>query len=259
MAKYLVLFCTLFVHLSALIIEAPHFKDLVVHARSDTLLVLDIDDTLLITAQMLGCDEWFQDRLSLHQQEGNSKEVVLEQALAEWEAVRHLTAMEIVESSAEKIIRDLQAKGYAIMGLTTQGLSLATRTVLQLQDKQIDLSLTAPFPEDCLFQNDHHGVLYRKGILFTSGSHKGKALFTLMDRMGKRFRKIVFLNDKASHLAEVELVAKEREVEFVGLRYAYSDARKERYRSDVADYQFTHSTLNRLMGDEEALAEMSRQ
>lgn len=244
--------------LSAQIIETKHFHEVEAYAAEETLLILDIDDTLLIPVQMLGCDEWFLSRMNYYKNQGLTSKESLEKSLAEWEAVRHLTKMEIVEKGSEKIVESLQNQGYLVMGLTTQGLALATRTHQQLNENGVDLGQGAPSKQDHYFSIDGHGVLYRNGILFTSGTHKGKALFALLDQIGLAPKCIVFLNDKESHLKSVESAAEERGIAFVGLRYGYSDARKAAFKKEIADYQFSHSTFAHLLSDSEALINLEK-
>jgi hypothetical protein len=238
--------------------EVTHFKELAEYVDGKTLILLDIDDTLLIPCQMVGSDEWFGARWNHWQEKGLSFSEALEKTLAEWEGIRHLTRMHIVEPETDRIIKHLQDSGHCVMGLTTQGLALATRTYLQLQEQSIDLTRSSPCPEDCYFTLRQHGVLYRHGILFTSGTHKGEALFRFCESIDFSPERIVFINDKASHLKEIEGIAEKRGVEFVGLRYAYSDLKKRAFDLKVADYQFRHSTLDRLLSDEEAKMLMER-
>lgn len=247
--KKIFLLLSMTVALFGEIYEAAHFNELYSHLIPGTLVVLDIDDTLLIPAQMMGCDEWFMSRLK--SKEMNESDA-LEKTLAEWEGVRHLTKMEIVEKGTEGIVKDLQKQGYQVMGLTTQGLALATRTKLQLLENQINLSLTCPTPEDHYYLVDGHGVLFRSGILFTSNTHKGRALFGLLDRIGLKPNKIIFINDKKSHLIPVDEDSKTRGVEFVGLRYGFSDAKKAAYDDEIANYQFNHSSFSHILSDDEA-------
>ncbi len=254
---FLCCLCTCLACIEAKIIEADHFKDLLAYADADTLLILDIDDTILVPEQMLGCDEWFQHRMKSHQKSGMDTKNALEKALAEWEAIRHITKMEIVEAGTEKIIQDLQAKRAAIIGLTTQEVALATRTAQHLAEKQINLALTAPYKNDHYFQLAGKSVLFRNGILFTSGRHKGEALFELCKAAGFHPKRIVFINDKATHLAEVEGAAQKKNIEFIGLRYNYSDARKKAFRPEIADIQLSHSSFTRLLSDKEALEKLA--
>ncbi len=243
--------------MQAEIIETAHFCDLQKHITKDTLVILDIDDTLLITEQMLGCDEWFMTRLAHWQETGLSKQDSLERSLAEWEAVRHLTRMQIVENGTDSIVGAMQSDGYTVMGLSTQGLALATRTKQQLRDNNIDLSKTSPHKTDECVNVSGHTALYRSGILFTSGCPKGEALFLLLDKIGYTAKRIVFINDKATHLQDVEAVAQEKGVPFIGLRYSYSDAKKKAFDPKIANYQFSNSTFTHILSDQEAKSAMT--
>ena len=243
--------------LQAVIIETAHFKEIANHITPDTLVLLDIDDTLLIPTQTLGTDVWFQYRWDLHKTKGLDTHSALEKALAEWESVRHMTSIKIVEEGTEKIIEELQNTRTPVMGLTTQGLALATRTIEHIKMLGIDLTKTAPCQEDHYFMNTH-GVLYRQGILFTSGTAKGPALLKLLDILGLHPKHIVFINDKKSHLRDVEGAVEARDMRFTGLRYSYSDERVAHFQKEIADIQWKYSTFDRLLSDEEAAQTVSK-
>lgn len=244
------------VNLSAMIIEAPHFRDLENHIDKDTLILLDIDDTLLIPEQMLGCDEWFMGRMDELIHKGMPKGEALERTIAEWESIRHITKMQIVEKDTDLIIEKLQDEGFTVMGLTTQGLALATRTIQQLNANHIDLVRSAPSNEGVYFSIQGHGVVYRNGVFFTSGRHKGHALLKLLDSWKLKPKKVVFINDKESHLKEIEESLEGQGITFVGLRYAFSDKKKSEFDWDIASYQFKHSSFERILSDEEAALEL---
>jgi len=249
---FTILTCLCTLTLSAEIIETHSFKEVPSYLTEDTLLVLDIDDTLLIPVQMLGCDEWFNHRFTTYMKSGLSPSVALDRSLAEWEAIRHLTEMEVVEQETVQIIQEMQASGVHMIGLTTQGVALSHRTIEQLKANNIILSDTAPLKGFHYFEQKDLGVVYRKGVLFTSGTAKGQALFTLCDHFGYAPKRVVFINDKTTHLKDIEEEAEKRGVEFIGLRYAYSDDRKARFDAEVAHIQFTNSGLHNLLSDEEA-------
>ncbi len=258
MMKLFVWFLLCSVSLFADIVEIAHFHEIEKHLTPETLLVLDIDDTLIVPEQMLGCDEWFQHRIKQHKQKNISAADALDLALVEWEAIRHVTRMELCEPETHRLIHKLQAKKLPIMGLTTQRLTLAACTAKHLRGHEIDLAKTAPSGDDHYFCAHGKGILYRDGILFTAGTPKGEALFRLCDAMGHKPTHIVFVNDKASHLKEVEETATKRSVKFVGLRYAHSDARKAAFSPEVSDLQFKHSTLGQLLSDAEAKLQLKR-
>ncbi len=243
----MMMFCT---HLSGRIIETKHFSKITDYIQPDTLVVLDIDDTLLIPTQTLGSDAWFCYRLKQLLAE-NNQESALDKALAEWEAVRHLTKMKIVESGTERVIEGLQNRNVVVMGLTTQGLALATRSINQLLAVNIDLTKTAPSCEDHYFINQH-GVLYRHGVLFTSGTPKGPALLKLLDIINFQPKHVVFINDKSTHLRDVEQAVECRNISFTGLRYSYCDERVAHFNPKIADIQWNLSTFSKILSDEEA-------
>jgi len=238
------------------VIETTHFREITSYPQKDTLVLLDIDDTLLLPTQTLGSDTWFLYRVKQNQIAGVATSDAFEKSLAEWEAIRQLTKMEIVEPGTDKIVHLLQDQAqnqkFYVMGLTTQGLALATRTSQQLKENGFDLSLTAPSREDQYLLINGRGVLYRNGILFTSGASKGESLFALCKKIGYSPQRIVFINDKETHLKDVESAAESRGIECIGLRYAFADGRKKAFDPHLADYQFTHSTLHHLLSDEEA-------
>lgn len=236
------------------IIETNNFKEIVNHISPNTLVIVDIDDTLLIPVQALGTDVWFLSRLEHHRQIQKDRALALDRALAEWEAVRHMTDVKIVEEGTDAIINEIQKNNVVVMGLSTQGLGLSTRTGVQLKSLCIDLSKTAPSIQELYFMNGQNGVLYRQGILFTAGTSKGDALLKFLDAINYHPKHIVFINDKKTHLQDLEKGVESRHIKFTGLRYSYSDQRVENFRKEIAEIQWARSTFDHLLSDEEAAA-----
>lgn len=105
--KYLSLFftaCLLYFisSLHANIIEIKHFNELQTYLKPDTLIMLDVDNTLMEAVQELGQDQWFRYRLDTYISSGINKADALENALAEWEAVQFLTKVKVVEEGTSK-------------------------------------------------------------------------------------------------------------------------------------------------------------
>lgn len=257
MRKSFASLCAFFIAIAAIvtasIVETPHFRDIKNYIQPKTLVILDIDDTLMIPKQTLGSDVWFLYRMQQHVAQGMDANAALERALAEWEAIRHLTEVQIVEEGSASAIAEMQSDKVPIICLTTQGLALATRTIAQLHMLAIDVTKTAPSKEDHYFMNGQ-GVLYRQGVLFTSGTAKGPALLKLLDVIGYYPERIVFINDKATHLRDVEQSMEARGIEFIGLRYSFSDNRVANFNAEIAEVQWQCSSFEHLLSDEEAKA-----
>ena len=249
-----VLFSVFFVAtaLKADIIETKHFHEIYNYIDQDTLVILDIDDTLVVPNQMVGCDEWFIGRIKEYKASGKTAEQALDTTLFEWEGLRSLTQMQLVEENIDHIILDLQSQNIPVMCLTTQRFALAPRTVYQLNHHHIEISKTAPCSKDFFYDMNGLGILYYKGILFTNGTHKGKTFFEFCKQANFTPKKVVFVNDKASHLKEIEQSCIELGIPFIGLRYGYSDYRKAAFDYEIAKIQSQLLNLDGILSDEKA-------
>lgn len=254
MYRALFLLISIFVPLCAEIVEVKHFSDIKRHLSSDTLVILDIDNTLITPIQEVGTDQWFCHRRDWYELQGCNSGDALEYALAEWEAVQNITKVMAVEPGIPAVVQELQ-KTYTVMGLSTRGLALATRTVHQLKDVGIDLAVATLSREDIPLLNPQ-AILFRRGILFTSGTHKGQALLKLLEKVHYSPKRIVFINDKGTNLREVEVACEERKIPFIGLRYGALDEKVKAFRSDVARVQFEHFKM--ILSDKEAQHLMER-
>lgn len=253
--RLIAFFVLFFCFLSAEIIEIHNIDEMAKHVEDETLLVFDIDNTIMEPAQTLGSDQWFYHRIDEYQEKGYSSQEALEMALAEWMAVQNVTKVKRVEPAVADLIEAFQKEGRPLIGLTTRGLGLATRTIEQLETLDIDLSKTSPIQGDHFFENKG-GVLFRKGILFTAGTNKGTAFFKLLEKAGHSVKKILFVNDKASHLREVERACKRKKVEFLGLRYGFLDQKIKSMRKDLAKIQWDH--FGKLLSDHDAEKALAR-
>lgn len=245
----------LFTTASAEIIETQYMQQLLNHVTPQTLIIFDIDNTIMRPTQQLGSDQWFNHRRAVHQNAGASKYEALEAALSEWMAVQSITRMQLCEEQTQEIIADLQNEGFTVMGLTTRGLGLSTTTIHQLKKLDVDLIKTAPAKHDIFFDNKQ-GTLFRHGILFTAGSDKGTALEKFLELAKVKPEAILFINDKACNLAPVARFCKEQSIPFKGLRYGFLDEWVNSFRKDAAAIQWL--TFGQILGDNEAveLAEM---
>ncbi len=238
--------------ISSVIHELPHFDQINAFIDEETLVILDIDDTLLVPSQMVGCDEWFIKRLQLVSQEKSSYAEALNQVLFEWEGLRSLTEMILVEDSISNVIQSIQKRHIPTICLTTQRFALAPRTLYQLNTHEIDMTKTTPCHEPIFFMTQNLGVLFLDGVLFTNGTHKGKTLFQFCHLAKVQPKKIVFVNDKATHLREIESSCLEHGIPFIGLRYGYSDWRKKSFSYEIAGFQAENLSLTKIISDDEA-------
>jgi hypothetical protein len=217
--------------------------------RDHDLLILDIDNTLMIPKQQLGSDQWFYHQIDVHERKGLTRKAALMQALKDWEAVQAITQVLPCEPCTAHWVRAWQQKPLTVIGLTTRGLGMSSITIGQLETLEIDLSVTAPEKKELFFLNPW-GVLFRKGILFTAGTHKGNALAQLLDQLELRPQRVVFVNDKASHIAELQSTVEQRGIPFLGLRYGAVDGWVRAFDPEVSQIQW--DAFGHILSDDEA-------
>ena len=235
--------------LQAEILEIKNMDQVYNYLKPNTLIIFDIDNTLIEPVQSVGSDQWFRHRIAYWIDHGMEQEVALEKALADWMAVQNITKMQLSEPNIAKIVRHLQGRNFTVMGLTTRGLGMSTRTNQQLATVGIDLSKTAPSKDDIFFMNQR-GVLFREGTLFTANTHKGAALFKLLDQLDMTPKMILFINDKRSHIVPIEEWAIKRNIPFIGLRYSQLDEKVKNMDIEVTDIQFEN--FGHILSDDEA-------
>ncbi|MCB1112656.1 MAG: DUF2608 domain-containing protein [Chlamydiales bacterium] len=235
--------------LQAQIIETMHLEEVREFLTPETLVIFDIDNTLMVPAQDLGTDQWFHHRIYHYIDQGMENRAALEKALGEWMSVQSITKVLEAEPGAAKLVNDLQNEGYTVMGLTSRGLGLSTRTILQLDSLGINLEKTAPTHDEFHFMNTR-GVLFREGILFTSGTHKGTAFAKFLDRAHYTPKAVIFINDKHSHIVPVHDMCAQLGIPCIGMRYGYTDAQVAAFDPVLTDLQYAE--FGKIMSNEEA-------
>ncbi|MDB6081345.1 MAG: putative rane protein [Chlamydiia bacterium] len=221
------------------ICESHTIADVLQHANEKTLIVFDIDNTIYEPVQMLGSDQWFYHHLEKLKASGVSHHEALQQSLHLWHKIQHVTRVQLMETHTPEIIQKLQESNFSVMALTTRGHEIADATLRQLASHSIDMRKTAPDSTDYYLQDMPH-VLWKGGVLLTKGLHKGKAFLAFLKQSGFTPKRVVFINDKASHIRELEESSEAVGIEFLGLRYSGSDEKVKNFLPHVAHVQLLH-------------------
>jgi hypothetical protein len=236
----------LFLH--SRIVEIQKIEEVLPYLEEKPFVILDIDNTLIKAKQQLGSDQWFYHNLSRYQNE-HPPENAFRKALSEYQKVVSVASFLPVEAETKKVVDAIIKSGLPVIALTTRGYCLADATVEQLASIGVNLKDSAPVKKDLSFDNGKV-VIFHDGILFTHGTHKGDALYLFLDHLGLKPEKILFVNDKKSHLAQLGETVEKRGFTFTGLRYGFLDEEVSTFKPLIADYQWSH--FGHLLTDEEA-------
>lgn len=231
------------------IIEISSIEDILPHIDSETLVVFDIDNTLITPKQMLGADKWFQNTIHHYIKEGYSSEEAHIKLLPTFINIQKMTEVALVEPIISSIIHTLQKKGHFVMALTARHSELAHKTVEQLASVNICFSKNPPMCKR-LKLNSYYPLSYVEGILFVSRRNKGQLLFALAKELNFEIQKICFVDDKLIYLQQMDQVCKQNRIPFIGFRYKGCDERANKFDPDIANVQLKY--LGEILSNEDA-------
>ncbi len=224
----------------AKIVDAPTTADALAHVNKDTLLIFDLDNTVIMPTQMLGGEEWFDARVTHLVTHGTKQADAIKQALTEWNAIQTATDVVAVEADAPRLIALHQQAGTKTMGLTARPADLMAVTHKQMAKIKIQLGKStissAPFTV-----KGRDDAPFDTGIVFVGTSNKkGDILAKVLDKLALKPKKIVFVDNKLHHVQDVETALAGRGIEYVGCHLRASDAKIAAFDPEIAAVQFEY-------------------
>jgi len=221
----------------AKVVEMQNMNELYQHLELGTVVIFDIDNTLIQPVQELGSDQWSRYRSEELMKQGIPKQEAIETMLDEWRQIQGVTDSKLSEPGVDEILSNLQQQGYLVMGLTARGFDFAVRTREQLQEVGIDLTKTDPSDRALYFENEMMGVMYYHGILFAGGSPKGEALERLLCSIEFNPRHVILVDDRKKNLLSMEKTCEELDIPSVGLCYGFLDEKVQNLREHITEIQ----------------------
>ncbi len=224
-----------------LVRDCSTIQEVLSEATPDTLVVFDIDNTLIRPCQLLGSEEWFQYHLKQKKEALRNDEEALNQTLDLLHSIYAVTKVQPMEPETAKVVGQVQNRGGMVIGLTSRGPMSANMTIRHLTSVGIDLSVASPtkasFPLIDLSE-----TLYHRGIIFSNGKSKRQSLLSFFRQLSWRPQRIVYVNDQGKYLDEVSAFENEG-ISYTGLRYSRGDAYMQNFNPLLCDIEldaFTH-------------------
>lgn len=241
---------------SSLIVESNTLSDLLPYLDSNTLIVFDIDNTIIEPAQSLGSDQWAWNRLKDLKTKGLPEPEAVRQVSSEWQQIHTITKVKTLEENTPKLIKYLQVHHYPMMALTTRRPAYAQVTLRELHDVNIDFKTTSMNTHNHKFPTEKN-IIYKEGILFiTIEYRKGTVLKEFLQNNEYFPKKIIFVDDKLAHVKDVADACEQLDIDFVGIRYGAADAHVASFNQSVAEVQWKF--MHHILSDEEAAAVITR-
>ncbi len=236
--------------LNSLVIETNRLSQIKEHLEEEVLIVFDIDNTLIEPMQKLGSDQWAWNRVRELNAMGIDESNAFMQTMDEWRQIHRITKMQTLEKDTPDIIKELQSQGYLIIGLTTREPQDADLTIRELKEVGIDLASTAISDENRDIQLKKM-ARFTQGILFTTLENKKSiALKEFLNQVQYRPKKLLFVDDKLSHVKDLEEFCEREKIDYIGVRYGVSDSHVAAFDPVIAKLQWFF--LQHILSDEEA-------
>jgi phosphoserine phosphatase len=251
-----VIFCLISPISNAEIIEKTKLADFIDHADKDTLLIFDIDSTVVEPVQMLGGDAWFWNSLQKELKEGKNKEDALNTVIKPWLEAQKVTDVHPVEPNTASVIKRAQESGIKVMALTSRPHQLAETTLKQLHSVSVDFTLNPPLKKDMNLGADFGR--YISGIIFAANlngdnfvaHNKGAVLVKFLNKLKYNPKKIMFIDDRKKNINNVDEALNSRNIPNLCIRYGAADAQYKTFDVAVADMELYY--LGKLMPDKAA-------
>ncbi|KTD56026.1 hypothetical protein Lsai_2156 [Legionella sainthelensi] len=226
----LFLICSLFINpIFARVIhyELDSFADIATlyeEMRSDprsTLLVFDLDDTLITMTQPLGSVGWWDWQAEL-QKTGKDPDKLFtpdyQQLVRIQNILFQLIKMEVTDKYVLPFLNHVTDQGAIILGLTARGKDHLSATMMQLKDNNFTVGDKLLFQEKGLkFRNNKTSladnfqcpqfskeVIYQRGIMFLDGEDKGQALLCVLSKIKTEIKTIIFVDDAKRNSVSID-------------------------------------------------------
>lgn len=239
------------------IIETSQFEDVLLHveqnASKELFIVCDIDNTLLRGSQHLGSVAWGDYMVAQLERKGISKQQAEEIENILWKTVQPYVKVKLVDPKTSEVIQEIQNRKISIVGLTARSPDEVECTTNQLLSLGIDLSFEGrhPFVSTTCLSMEDRDALYDKGILFsTPFNKKSSVLFSFFEKYSIFPECIIFIDDKRSHVEDIEKACKELNIHFVGIRFSAGDEHVKNFNPLLADIQW--EVFPTIISDEQA-------
>lgn len=220
--------------------ETQSMQEIIPLIGKDTLVVFDIDNTVLESRQTLGSDQFFGFLVKKATEQGLAGADAIKCALKNASLVQPTSRVRPVEAPTPRLIAEIQKRKIPHFALTARPIAWASKTLQQLNSIRVDFTKSSTYSGDINFGPKSMGR-YLGGVVFMSdGGDKGQYLVEFLKAIDLRPRKIVFVDDKLKNVESVEAALNGTPIKHISFRYGAADERVKNFNSDVAEVQWSY-------------------
>lgn len=199
---------------------AAQYKRLDVDPKT-TLMVFDLDDTLLTMTQPLGSVGWWDWQYELLKQ-GSDSDILFTKDYQQLVRIQNilfqLIKMEETDEHVLPFLKKAARQGATLMGLTARGKEHLSATLMQLKDNNFIVGEKLLFRKNGLkLENNktsvagpfhcpqfNREVIYQQGIMFLDGEDKGEALLCMLVKTKQDIKTVIFVDDSKRNIISMD-------------------------------------------------------
>lgn len=185
-----------------------------------TLLVFDIDNTLIKPQGWIGGSGWFEHLLHAKVAAGMAQQEAYASVVELCAQLQPYLTWLPVEQETVATVQQFQKLGAQVLAMTGRGPEQAEITLMQLQS--IGLSFAHSCPPVTLIDSWY---TVQEGVVFSSFYEKGKVLIDFLSKISAPISTVICVDDMLRNIQSIEreLAKKRPDIAFVGVQYTYLD------------------------------------
>lgn len=217
------------------ILESKKITDVLSYVRPETLVLFDIDNTLVEPVQEFGSYTWFGTVIQRFEKQGFDRITAERKSSAAFTQIQEHVSFKVIEPDTVSVIEQLKTKNIKAMALTARWIGLASATCENLE------SMNISFQESSLLNGEMplgeiSGLSH--GILFTGDEiPKGQFILSFFEKIGYTPKHVVFIDDSKKYIEDVHAALKEKDIACHCIRYGATDQRVAQFDSARAEKQ----------------------
>lgn len=235
--------------------QTDNFKDIAqkyasLHVpMSRTLMVFDLDDTLMTMSKPLGSVGWWDWQSGLLKNsriKGPRFAADMEHLSRVQKILFERVPMELTDKDALYFLQHAAARGATLLGLTARGSELQTVTLTQLRDNGFIEKDRSLFRQNGLRIHHQtsvkgafacpafrHAPAYRQGVLFLAGGDKGQALLCALSQSDRTYQAILFVDDsRLNNRAMAKVFAESGDILVLNVNFTREHAKAQDARTN---------------------------
>lgn len=240
-----------------MLMETDRFAEILPLVDGATLVLIDLDNTLLEPELMLGSVNWcryFRKKVESLDLDPGAQEKLVE---AYWDFLQQIIPVRAVDPDAIGVIEQIKQEGVLIFGFTARSKREMGHTNRQLEALGVHFTpFTAP-----IFEGTDSVSAFEQGIVYCGSSSKVEGLIALLNYLCQFDsccvpETLLFVDDHEHHVLSLEPVATAFNLKYIGVHFTGADERCATFNPAVAEYQWQHLPV--LISDQEAEEKLAR-